>query len=259
MNTNIFSIARLSVVISVLMAGMAKPAAAEILYTDPNAYFSLTGSSPWALTGDYDGLLTPTHFEFQNTNSKEAAMVTVFSLQGTTGDIGVDANRIMYDSESAGWYDIHTPYAWGMSLPTMAAIESFYVKAGVLTDPDRFIPANAALATHVTLLAIDSLGNEWTMHQSISDDMFFGLILEEGYVTDVYWHFSDGTGDVLLSFKPDRNTPYSWDFYGSWQYVEFGFGDGTLGGENVTPEPATMLMFGIGLAGLPLVRRLRKK
>ena len=27
----------------------------------------------------------------------------------------------------------------------------------------------------------------------------------------------------------------------------------------VTPEPATMLMFGIGLAGLPFVRRLRKK
>jgi len=27
----------------------------------------------------------------------------------------------------------------------------------------------------------------------------------------------------------------------------------------VTPEPATMLMFGVGLAGLPFVRRLRKK
>ena len=231
---------------------------ADVLYSDPSAYFNMVRPSLWALTGDYNGGLTPTTFNLQNVNSNNVTTIAMYSLQGTTSYLGVNGNKILYNADPS-WSGIHTPYAGGIGLSAMAAIDSFYFKVGALTDPNKVLPPNVGLPSHVTLTATDSFGIEWVMHQLISEDMFFGLILDEGYFTNVSWYFSDGTDDVMLYFTPDLNAPYQPDFYGVWQYYEFGLGDGTIGVKAAVPEPATLLIAGMGIAGLAATRRLRKK
>ena len=253
-----YRILQMFVAASILMVGMHKPVSADMVYSDPNAYFNMAGPSSWALTGDYEGGFTPTKFELQNAGSNATTMVTMYSLQGTSPYLSVDDNKIMYNVDPS-WTDIHTPYAWGMNLSATAAIDSFYLKVGALTDLDRTLPAHAGFSTHVTLVATDSYGIEWVIHQLLSEDMFFGIILEEGYFTNVNWYFSDGTDDVVLYYTPDLQAPYQTNYYGYWEYVEFGFGDGSHGSENATPEPGTLLLLGLGLTSLPFARRLRKK
>ena len=263
MCTKLFSIARLVVVASVLMAGMYNTASAGILYSDPNAYFNMAGASPWALTGDNDYLIpwevAPLTYNFQNTYSNKMTQVTMYMHQrhGQYSSVG---NSLSYDI-------VYSPYVegqtsgitgtddiWGISVDAEAPMNSFYLKSDAISHPSAwYLPPSAS---HLTLAVTDSFGNIHLQHQLISDDMFFGIILDEGYLTDIKWYFSDGRDDLLLS---DQYGVLRSGYMGLWLSVEFGFGDGTVDSAATTPEPATMLMFGLGLAGLPFVRRLRKK
>ncbi len=80
-------------------------------------------------------------------------------------------------------------------------------------------------------------------------------------VTDLFNYYS-GDDDKVLSailFGLEDLLGNHWGV--DWDYNDMIglFVNVEKGGDDITPEPATFLIFGLGLAGIPLARRFRKK
>jgi len=243
-----------------LAALLSGNAFADVVY-DSNSYFALANPSSWELSGTYRPETSVNgKFNLQNVDTNEMSMIKMYSSGCGWIHYVVD-NKIVPRAHS--FADGASDSGWGVSLSTEAAIDSFYLKFNGSTRHYTWSSSTIGaggkneFASHLSMIATDSFGNKHVTHQLISEDMFFGFILDAGYFTDIKWYWSDGTDDVVFGVNPYDG--YYTKFVGRMETFEFGFGNGTLGSANPVPEPATMLITGLGIAVVAATRRIRYK
>jgi len=206
------------------------------LFQDKNTYLNTVGPSDWAFGA------------FVQNGDNFSARVWDFTVSNTLTDaIGAGtltmsdfngAGGLMQEPRPAGngslslWHN--SANRLDISFGTTDFIDSFYL--GIQPHSSW----SAAIQFHVT-------ADYWVngvMHttDAVTLDMnntFFGISLDDGaYLASVsFW--SIGT--------PNNG----------YRMIDLGFGNG--GGDVVIPEPATLAIMGLGLAGLAVARRRMKK
>ena len=212
-------------------------------------YFAAVSPTVWEFTGShYETGPRDQFFGVQEKGGTGSADAHMYS-RPDGGEFSVDGNKISYTwGKSSSSYIKGT--GWGVDLSNMQ-IDSFY-----LDMYSSWLWNMTTYDTYLTLEATDSFGNEYFAHsREVGFEIFFGLILDEGYFTDVKWYWSNGTEDTPLLFDEDGS--FATHERGLALSFEFGFGDGTA--SPVVPEPATMLIAGLGIAVVAATRRIRCK
>jgi len=260
MNTKLFSIARFAVVVSVLMVGTYKSVSAEIVTGEILETFRDTSSSAdWVykyLGGQNSGTNKPN--ESHNWESQRTYVDGILDKKGYTQTFSIEPKQHAWN----------TNYPWISSRSTgnntngyfSYVTEIFDSLSSTLAASFNGLLINYASDDHLHMIVINGVAlsgfkpEPWYNQGWIGEQVTLSL-------SDVNW-IVDGTNTVEFVV---HNTAYPTHGYAdnptglSASIQAVYLIDDTAPPSAVTPEPATMLMFGLGLAGLPLVRRLRKK
>ena len=276
MCTKLFSIARLSVVISVLMVGTYKPLSADMVagvslgaQTIVDAFNGANGGQglhfyyttdateqnirflhdyPWANNPGMSTYRGDSYISLQ-VGETVGGPIRNWPSRPSEGVLSYDNGTSMTTQGSV--LNVGAAYLYRMLVTT----DDFMADSGAFAAAIRFLFGHDELSTDwnnqylQTLLSVNGAQDYW---QSAYDpDAYYEEIGNYSiFVINSVWSqviptdgFSDTPGGVF------------------WKYEDFLYIAGAVNPYEpaTTPEPATMLMVGLGLAGLPFVRRLRKK
>ena len=200
------------------------------------AYMQLAGASEWALVGSaefdkakapYEGVFTLTNLldQYRADDQKVGNQEGSYILDTYNGMGAGYANALTGIDDYVGMVFSHnSANTSSVALPG-GLIDSFYVNVSTHAD------VNSTQGTFDITLTT-------TNGTQVFEDIAFGwagFILDEGvYLTGF---------EITQNSNP--NTGFTFDFVP---------GDGTA----ATPEPASLLIFGVGLAGLGLARRRKQ-
>jgi hypothetical protein len=217
---------------------------------DVEAYFETAASSHW-MFGDLTKIDTKHGqewgFSLLNTDTDAEAWGTIKSCQhtgnaggftfGSTGDPGTMSIAHNTTLVAGITFDLN-----GI-VTTDSFIDSFYFTLAAHDNShDSFVNVTATSAN----------GESIQVRQQASVGMFFGFTLDEGYFTEFAITITDINGKIKNNGGFD-NLLIGLGDSGWYNFVDRpGYDDAA------TPEPATMLVFGLGLVGLGLARRNRK-
>jgi|WetSurMetagenome_2_1015567.scaffolds.fasta_scaffold07982_6 hypothetical protein len=155
--------------------------------------------------------------------------------------------NLIYDSDlNITWLDYSRPKAAWQNQYDWAATLSLTVSG--TTHDDWRLPSLAQMQH----LSITELGNTGESLEHTGD---FSNLLQQWYWTndhpfDPYEHWAIGTSMPAIYW-----TPYT--RYGNYFYA-LAILPGNVSPDVTTPEPATVLLFGLGIVGLAGMRRFRK-
>ena len=206
------------------------------MYTDKDVYVSTVSQSDWAFSnfnqiGDNKQPIIWT-FDLSNNASNATGLLTINNFNGAGGSSApvVQDGKLSITHNSANEFGIVFSFAFDSA----DYINSYYI------DFDPWSSWKAANAFMVTVdYYLDGVLYQMADADATSvfkADHFWGVALDEGaYIAEInFW--STGT----------NNNGYQ---------MTMGFG----GEKNATPEPATLALMGLGLAGVAIARRRMKK
>ena len=223
----------------------------KLLYRTVNTLFGLEGSS--ALTGNQQ---LYENFSIENPGTIAATDARMFALNGTYSDKSVfsvlgDSGSSLLSSNSlfGGNGDITQFY----NNPSLLGDNGYTGDLSFRIDNSNGIFYSDA----VTNANINKLGSDRTTDAEINHFLYFDVT---SMINDVYGDLLgfEFTNAYLVGFE-DRSYYVNGNLNSYW---DGDYNDGLFlvfnnDGGNTTPEPASFLIFGTGLAGLALVRRRR--
>jgi hypothetical protein len=220
------------------------------------------------------GSLTLINSTIGNLNLSEKAEITPYPLARSNDSQDLYFDNAVITGISNTWFgDTHlTLGAGGVSIATVLTNGSSN-QISNFGNVDIFVDVTDALLDKysssivdgaLTIDLVGALGSDALIRGNFVDD-YKSIYVTLGEETAL-WRESQGITafddnwliDSLVNYNLDN-----WEILGTglgdWQIrLYLGNGDAGNEGDASTPEPATMLIFGLGLAGLALARRRRK-
>lgn len=213
------------------------------VYTSEAAFKDLVSPSDWGFTGDPiqtgGNGYTKWTFATENGTTGVNGEGTIYATTpGSNGNGKKDgqANTIGLQLES----DHNRADIVTVSFLGDQYIDSFWV---FFERPWSSVSATSTLSFWATYDTLTDVGLKTEVFAYDPFEAFFGITLDEGAILKtINWDLKGSNGDY-------GNNGY---------YVTMGFG-GEYEPSNQTPEPATLAIIGLGLAGLGAARARRRK
>ena len=221
-----------------------------MFWDNADAYSIAAGTSDWAFGNFTDELSSGTTngVRWQEYGFKVTNVVTKDVVNGSLIASGMNgwggALTATSTGGGAGFSLSHNTahmgtLTFGLSLANLVAnnfIDSFYVAVA---------PHDASNGYKLGVTAVASDGTSLYQEMNYQSGGFFGFTLEDGYFTEIIVS--------VLGGKPN----------GGFDGLAVGFGNGIVtpppSADASVPEPATLAVMGLGLAGLAVARRKMRK